>query len=509
MQLGRIITRMTRPPMGLLNGKRPQKLRNMKKFVYLILLYLSVVANAQTNSADIKHKMSEARQYLNGYLKPLNPAKAFEIFMQCAQAGNPQAMNAVGMQYNQGLGVDTNKTEAFKWFEKAANNGFPKGWYNLGLMYKYANGVEQDFAKAYQCFKKASEMDYPSGWYAEGYMLYKGLGCPQDYPRAFMLFTKGSKTDRPSCMYFLGLSYRNGYGTTTNTDSARYWLRKASEKGYKQAIDELAANDPENIDIEQAASANLKSAKVGTKTPIPLVFKKVKQNAARTDMQGEYSGYVLKYDWSGQYIIKRSKLNVSLNIKDSIVTGQWVEDDTISLTFDAIFSDSALIFSTAQYSRTDHYHPVNPVLWQFKKARLELVKKSDSIYLAGNLQLWSPQTKEPSKPLYLLLERQISREKSDNSQQSSLAGINGPVSDLIAFPNPFNQGLSLSFTLQNPSEVNVTVYGMDGNIVGKSFFIHLPAGKQTLPLTLTVPVGSYLVKVKCGESVVTTIVVKQ
>jgi len=446
---------------------------------------------------------------MKGYQHPYDPAKAFNLYMECARAGVPRAMNAVAKMYGTGTGVDTNKVEALKWFQKAADAGYPSAWYNLGLIYKYADGAEQDFTKAYECFSKASALNYPSGWYGEGYMLYKGLGCEQDYQKAAALFLKGAAIGKPSCMFFLGLCYRNGYGLTANTDSARFWLAKASDKGYRFATDELAAKDPENDIFLKQPSQKLKSAKVDANPNVPSAYKKIQHNTQHADIQGKYSGYIIKYDWSGRHIISQSKLTVRINVKDSIVKGQWVEDDTVSLAFDAAQTDSALIFTQAQYNRTDHYHPVTPVLWQFKKARLELVQNNDSVYLAGNLQLYSPKTKEPGKPLYISLVRGKAGDNHETIKKSSLGEPNGQITDIIAFPNPFSDGLNLSFTLQNQCDVKVAVYDLLGNVVVQTSFNRLPSGRYTKPLTMNVAAGTYLVKVTCGESVVTTIVVKQ
>jgi uncharacterized protein len=476
----------------------------MKKIVLLISFLAMGAVYAQKPDSLCEKRIFQAHRFLDGRFLNYSPSKAFQLFIQCAREGVPYAMNAVGIMYQAGIGIDTSETEALKWFEQAANVGYPKAWYNLGLMYKNARGVEQDFAKAYEYFHKASILNYEGGWYAEGYMLYKGLGCEQDYKHAFELFKKGAEADRSSCMYMLALCYRNGYGTERDSAYATYWLAKSMAKGNKYANLELAMNSPENV--QQITS--LKSARADN-TATPGSFKRVKHHASKKDMAGTYKGYMITYDWSGRNIVRQVPLALTLAEGDTIA-GTWIEADSITANIKAKLTDTTLLFTYGQYELTGHYNPTNPQIWNFKRAALEIIKKDTVVYMAGNLQLYSPQTKEPGRPIYISLQKKVgsnTREIKTQNDEGSDTGTG--ISELIAFPNPFTDNLNLRFNLKNEDKVRVIVYSTSGIAVTQTELGSLPAGQHTERLSMQLQVGTYILKISCGKSEITTIIVKQ
>ena len=53
-------------------------------------------------------------------------------------------MTALGMMYEQGLGVPEDDAEGVKWFRRAAEQGNAKGQTYLGWMYEKGRGVPED-----------------------------------------------------------------------------------------------------------------------------------------------------------------------------------------------------------------------------------------------------------------------------------------------------------------------------------------------------------------------------
>ena len=158
----------------------------MKRILYFILSLLCCGGSAfsQTETTELQ----TAYFYISGLNGPYYPERGFEIFKKYADQDMPYAMNALGILYQSGTGVEIDYGQAAFWFKKAAEAGYPQGWYNLGMLYKYDYGFDQDFEKAFKSFRKAADMDFVNGKYATGYMLYKGLGCKQNYEEAFSLF---------------------------------------------------------------------------------------------------------------------------------------------------------------------------------------------------------------------------------------------------------------------------------------------------------------------------------
>ena len=61
-----------------------------------------------------------------------NEKNAFDLFKQAANKGNDQAMNFLGIYYENGYGVPKNKEKALKWYKKAKDSGSKRaiGEYN-------------------------------------------------------------------------------------------------------------------------------------------------------------------------------------------------------------------------------------------------------------------------------------------------------------------------------------------------------------------------------------------
>ena len=83
--------------------------------------------------------------------------RARELWLPLANAGDPQAQNALGTMYYMGLGLRRNDSKAVEWFEKAARQGHPGAQRNAGMMYLDGRGVEQDFLTAYMWFYAADK----------------------------------------------------------------------------------------------------------------------------------------------------------------------------------------------------------------------------------------------------------------------------------------------------------------------------------------------------------------
>jgi TPR repeat protein len=472
----------------------------MKKILYIILSILCCTGYAfsQTETPEIKAALSDAYLYTIGFNRPYYPEKAFEIFKKYADEGIPKAMNGLGMLYRSGTGVETDYKEATKWFRKAAEAGYPQGWYNLGMMYKYAYGFDQDFDKAFKNFRKAADMDFVNGKYAAGYMLYKGLGCKQNYEEAFSLFKSASELGHPASMYMLGLCYRNGYGVEQTEETALHWLHRSDSSGYYLAAKELASDSPEN-NFQDVGNKLRKSREY--KVSSPATFRKVDYNISGKDISGEYFGYVITYDWSGKHIIREDPLRLQIIIQDGELTGHWLQADSLSAKLQATLTDSSMIFTEAEYKYTDHYY-AKPVLYRFKQASVNIINENNSLYLAGNLQLFSPETYEPERPVYISL----SRESRATDARNQLDNI---VDELVVFPNPFRNGINFRFNLKEASPVEIAVFTIKGEKVFDGSYDTLPAGEQQQYLPLSLSPGAYIFKVLHGDEAASTVIVRE
>ena len=366
------------------------------KLILIFLILVSMVGSAQT-TIDTTGKVDSAFIYLTGVYKNYQPKKAFALFMQRALNGEAKAMNAVGLQYAKGLGVDSNFTSATYWLKQAATNGYTKAFVNIGMLYKHRLADSTDLDTAYRYFDTALKFVDTSAWFAKGYMLYKGLGCGQDYGAALTLFRNAANAGRADGMYFSGLCFKNGYGIAANADSATYFINQSAMKGYKNALAEIAqarGNDSTTI-TTGARSRNrgmmnntaVKNAQIAT-TEIPDAtnsFKRIEAQAL-PNLSGIYEGTFVQYDYSGKKVIRQATLKLNIYSFANKLYGEWIENDSIIIPINALQTAKGLEFDNMSYTKEKVNSKKRKVIL-FKTARFRTEQRGADFYLCGNLIL--------------------------------------------------------------------------------------------------------------------------
>jgi len=463
----------------------------MKKqysMIFLALLAISA-AHAQTLPADVPRLLQEADGYYYGINKPFNPGKAFALYQSCANAGDARAMYALGVQYSKGAGVAVNYQLAMQWLQQAVQKGNAKACYQLAMLYKKGRGTSQNFEKAYQLFAKGAELKDEDSRYMQAYMMYKGLGCAQNYKQAYELFYEGAQKDNAACMYYTGLCLRNGYGISRNTGEAHRWLERSADMGYEQSREELKITQPENY---LAVNATTDVQYIDNAS----AYKRIKHNATPEDLSGTFTGTATRYDWSGQYIISQTPVSLSLTKTDNRFDGTW-EENGATIPVHAVLTDKGLMFYNSLYSKTDHYSGGKPMQWEIRKGQIEIVKLRDSVYLTGNLQMYSPLHQEPGKPFTI----KIAKWTPVHTEISSV--------NLNAFPAPFYKNFQVSFDLSETSRVNIKIVNTNGQTVYNDNTETLMPGKYTRSITLPVPNGVYMLSLIHNNQNNTIKIIKQ
>jgi hypothetical protein len=478
----------------------------MKLILAIAFVFLLLPGYCQFTSTQMRSKLKEARANMNGKMTKYDPKKAFDIFQECADQGNAEALNALGLHYKTGSIVNQDLQKARSYFQQAANKGYSKAFYNLGLTFKNAEGADQDFVKAYSYFQQAAESGDPSGWYAQGYMLYKGFGCSQSYSKAVKLFRSGAELGRPSCMYFLGLCYRNGYGVKQHSDSADFWLQKSALKGYQFAGDELITETAENtgLPLKFLDSAKLLQEQVFPKSTISK-FKKIEPSIKLSDVGGFYQGYVIQYDWSGETILNVQKVTFSITSNNNNeLEGVWQEAENIIADVKANWSPNGLEFINTQIKKPDHYNRNDNSLIAFKEAKLQQLQKSDSVFLLGTLSLHSIVRNEPEKPSYAILYK-ISKSSYDSAEYKHVTAL---ANKIRVFPNPFRETFNIEFKAEEDGIVSIQLFSIDGKQVYSTSPELLTKGYYNVPVSVTVKPGNYIVKVIQNKKIKSTQIIK-
>ena len=462
----------------------------MKNRIILILGCLFTITSARAYKPDslANAQVKKAIELATGSRGRINKQEALKLFQEYAAKGHPRAMNGLGLMYLLGDVVQTDSAKAIELFTTAGKMNYPYAWQNLGIMYFYAHaGVQQDFEKAYACYEKAVACKGIAALYDAGYMLYKGLGCEQNYEKAFRYFVKGAGKGHSPCMYMLGLCFRNGYGTEVNPGEANYWLTEAEKKGYRFASDELEAETPEN---------SLKGTRIQSNQAmtVPAQYARVRGVQPETELSGVYQGVLVEYDWSGQHIIKETPMQLTLHTDGDRVQGEWQEGEN-TVWLNATFKDGALLFENTRQTREDRYSPEEPILYQFTEATIQAANAS----LTGNIRMYSPESMEPQRPMYISLQKAGTTTIEEELKNSSLR----------AYPNPFSNELNLCFTLSEPAKVTVAIYDYAGRNVFMSNMGEYSAGEQRFVFTPNLAQGVYIVKVFAGKQSYQVIVMKE
>ena len=467
----------------------------MKK-IFLLFLFCGGFIMLEAQISDSTNlKVTNAINLYNGINGRLDRPKALVDIQKYAGASNPKAMNALGLIYLEGKGIQADTVVGIQYLESAGKNGYPQAWHNLAIVYKYGRaGVKQNLAKAYAYMELAAKSNYPIGLYDAGYMLYKGLGCVQSYPKAFDYFMSGAKQNYSPAMYMLGLCYRNGYGVTRNAGEANYWLSAAATKGYRAAANEIALDEPENKinRIKVRGTSTISSPTAFTRIPH---LKSVEQK----QIDGDYEGVLVTYDWSGKEVISETAFSLTLNSIGNNVEAQWREQGADTIQAKAIWKDSCLLFTEATQGRLDHYSNAAKGTWNFTNASLQLLNDSIGNYLIGNVQMYSPETMEPQRPIYISLRKVVSNN----------LGIKEHINKFSVYPNPFSEGLNVSFYQATEADVQVLIYNSTGRYVYGTKLGKYTIGQQNITLTLPIPQGVYIFKIIAGENKYQSIIIRK
>lgn len=177
-------------------------------------------------------RYKEARSYLFGdEAAAPDFAKAYNLFLQEAESGNPLAMHDLGRMFADGLGREIDTAAAQDWYAKALTvfqsaeqtaeeRQKPYLQYRIGKMFAAGLGTEQDYAQAASRFAKAVAANHKYAQHSLAGLYYRGQGVVQSYEMALLLYEKSAAQKNPYASYELAKMCRDGIGTGKDTDAA-------------------------------------------------------------------------------------------------------------------------------------------------------------------------------------------------------------------------------------------------------------------------------------------------
>lgn len=464
------------------------KTRNMMNGHFFMLLVMAVLMGTTSVYGQIgKATIDHAVKVLKGIDTDDSVEWAIATLEKAAIVDSSSyAMNCLGIAYMAGIGVNADSTKAVSWLENAGRNGYFDAYHNLGMIYKYSRcGVKQNFRKAYEYFSVGAANGSIECIYDEGFMLYKGLGCSQNYSKAVDKFLSASSLLHSPSLYMLGLCYRNGYGVEKDTVKAVAYLNRASMLGYRDADDELARPYAETYLHEFLVEDD-----------IPVRMPQVSPMVNDTSLiKGSYHGFMVMYDWSGDYILGEKPLAMNLYKTGSYIAGFLViGSDTVSVKA-CVTDSSKLIFQKGGLNLHERYAKENTV-----KYRLD-----DMVYdvwndkICGKLNLYSLKQKEPERPMYF----ELYRDGIQNKEQNVL------LSEISIFPNPFEYQFNATFELVEESEVLIRIFNIYGMMVYQQKLGKYGKGKHQVTLSPNIKSGRYVVNIKAGKQILRSTIIKE
>ena len=234
-------------------------------------------------------------------------------------------------------------------------------------------------------------------------------------------------------------------------------------------------------------------------SPAPEIYRKIGHQMT-ADMSGCYSGTLITYDYSGKYVVGQKPLSIEISITGDEADICWMEEDKEPVTLHGISNDSLLVFNKAVYCRSDHYSRFTPISWEFVSSAFTAETENGKSMLHGNLQQYSPETKEMERPMYFVAEKT----SAIISHKESSEALN-----LCVTPNPFQDVIHVSFVLPQSEECCLRLYSANGILVMDKALGTLKEGSHTVELTPEIFPGAYVLRLSCGNTLCVSTIFKE
>ena len=159
---------------------------------------------AEPGNARLQFLLGKVYDYQKRY------PEAAHLYSLAAEAGDADAMTALGVLIIYGRGQMIDKQRAFDLFSKAAALGNPGAMGDLGSMYSSGFAVKRDDAQALAWYEKSIDAGSAFALAQTAVMFYDGKGVPRDYQTAAQYFQQAADLDDGYSLKFLAAMYEHG-----------------------------------------------------------------------------------------------------------------------------------------------------------------------------------------------------------------------------------------------------------------------------------------------------------
>ena len=219
--------------------------------------------------------------YYNGTGVKKDIRKAFQYYLQAAEANEPMAMNNVGYSYLNGIVVDKNTQKGIWWTERAAACGNTVAMCTLASLYKKGDVVEENSRKAQSFYVRAANAGNSLAMYVlaidalteaeelndereptrerqikpsrsrarnrrertderRNRIRTRPSKADQLRRRGKIWLEKSAKAEFAPAMRFIALGYEKGYLYPKDETKALKWYKKTAQSGLAEALFDLA-----------------------------------------------------------------------------------------------------------------------------------------------------------------------------------------------------------------------------------------------------------------------------
>jgi len=167
-------------------------------------------------------------------------AQALRELQPLVDAGDPEALNAMGVLFKGGHGVAKDLRAAAEYYRKSATKGSAAGQYNLAILLRDGAGVTKDERQAAEWFRRAADQGDADAQRELGYLYASGAGgLAKDQVQAVAWLRKAADQGDAAAQFSVGWSFGYGVGSPKDQAAAAEWLQKSADQDNAAAQREL------------------------------------------------------------------------------------------------------------------------------------------------------------------------------------------------------------------------------------------------------------------------------
>ena len=172
-----------------------------------------------------------------------NESLALRLMEECAEAGDPVACYTAALWYKNGEGTAVNPARRDYWIarlEELAQQGSLEAQWELSGMHRWGDLLRQNIECANDWLERAAEGGYGEAQHLLAWYYETGqYNYPIDPNEAAMWYQRAFEQENPETLYLFAVrQFKDGQPT----DEAIRLLRKAADKGFKQAEHVLSSH---------------------------------------------------------------------------------------------------------------------------------------------------------------------------------------------------------------------------------------------------------------------------